>query len=67
MAKLQNKDLKLESFIQIMRKTVVVKAKANLQTRVTIRNIDQNYLQNFQLAHTTITKANNQGQLIKKP
>ena len=30
MAKVQNKDLKLENFFQIVRKVVVVKAKANL-------------------------------------
>lgn len=31
LAELQNKDLKLESFVQIVKKTVVAKVKANLR------------------------------------
>ena len=43
LAKLQNKDLKLESFIQIIRRKVVGKAKKHLQFWATTKNIDQHY------------------------
>ena len=57
LAELQNKDLELESFVQIIKKTIVVKAKANLRPRGTTCNIDQNCLQGSRLAQTTTAKA----------
>lgn len=42
LAKLQNKDLKPKSFVQIVKKAVVVEDKANLRPWATICNIDQN-------------------------
>lgn len=56
LAELQNEDLKLENFIQIVKKPVVAKAKANLWPQTTTRNIDQHCLQSFWLAHTIAAK-----------
>ena len=39
-AKLQNKNLELENFFQIVKKSTIAKAKANLQFWTTTRNID---------------------------
>lgn len=61
LAKLQNKNLELKSFIQIIKTAIIAKAKANLQPQVTICNIDQNYIQGSQPAQTTAAKASNQG------
>ena len=71
LAELQNEDLKLENFVQIVKKAVVAEAKANLQPRSTTCNMDQHCLQGSRSANTTAAKASNQGnsqgQLIKDP
>lgn len=73
LAELQNEHLELESFIQIVKKSVVAKAKANLRPRATTQYIDQYYSQRSQPALTTTGKASDpastQCQLIwvKKP
>ena len=43
LAELQNKDHKLENFLQIVKKAVAAEAKANLRLRATIKDIDQHY------------------------
>lgn len=71
LAKLQNKHFKLECFIQIMKKIVVNKAKANLRPWSIIQNIDQYYYQSSQPTYITAAKAsipaNLQTYLIKNP
>ena len=44
LAELQNKNHKLENFLQIVKKTVTAKAKANLWSWATIKNMDQHCL-----------------------
>ena len=63
LAELQNEDHKFKNFFQIVKKTVVIKAKANLQFWATTKDIDQYYPQNSQSANSITAK--NQGQLIK--
>lgn len=58
LAKLQNKNLELENFVQIVKKAIVVEAKANLRARATTHNMDQHCLQDFWSTHTTAAKAN---------
>ena len=71
LAELQNKDLELENFVQIVKKAVVAKAKANLRSRTITRNMDQHCPRGSRSANTTTTKAssqgNSQGQSIKDP
>ena len=43
LAELQNEDYELENFLQIVKKAVVAKAKANLRLRATIKDMDQYY------------------------
>ena len=57
LAKLQNKDLKLESFVQIVKKAVVTKAKANLRSQATTKDMDQHCLRGSRSANST--KASN--------
>ena len=40
LAELQNEDHELESFVQIVKKAVVAKAKTNLRSRATIKDMD---------------------------
>ena len=44
LAKLQNKDFELGSFVQIVKKAVIAEAKANARSQATIKNMDQYYL-----------------------
>ena len=41
LAELQNMNHELENFIQIVKKAVVAKAKTNLRSRATTKNMDQ--------------------------
>ena len=61
LAELQNEDLELENFVQIIKKAVVAEAKANLRPRATTRDMDQHCPRGSRLAHTTAAKANSQG------
>ena len=47
LAKLQNKDLELKNFVQIVKKAVIAKAKANLRSWATTKNIDQHCFWGF--------------------
>ena len=71
LAELQNEDLKLESFVQIVKKAVVAEAKASLRPWAIARDIDQQCPRGTRPANTTAAKANNsgnsQGQSIKDP
>ena len=57
LTKLQNEDHKLKSFVQIVKKAVVAKAKANLWSRATTKNIDQHCFWNFWSANSIAAKA----------
>lgn len=61
----------MNSFVQIIKKVVISKVKANLQLWATAQDMDQNCSWGSQLAHTTMTKISNQanikGKLIKDP
>ena len=61
LAELQNKDLELESFVQIVKKAVVAKAKASPRPWATAWDIDQQCPWGIRLANTTAAKASNQG------
>ena len=61
LAKLQNKDLKLESFMQMVKKAIIAKAKANLWPWVTAQNMDQQCPWGFRPINTTAAKASSQG------
>ena len=50
-----------------MKKAVVAKAKANLQSWATTKDIDQYCPQSFQSANSTAAKASAQGQSTKNP
>ena len=65
LAELQNEDLELESFVQIVKKAVVAEAKANLRSRATTKDMDQHCPRGSRSAHTTAAKAKTQGLLIK--
>ena len=71
LAELQNEDLELENFVQIVKKAVVAEAKANLRPRATTRDMDQHCPRGSRSANTTAAKAssqdNSQGQSIKDP
>ena len=58
LAELQNEDLELKSFVQILKKVVVPKIKANLQPRITASDMDQQCPWGSQPANTTAAKAN---------
>ena len=60
LAKLQNDNLKLESFVQIVKKAVIAEAKANLQPRATTCDIDQICFQGSWPANTIAAKVNSQ-------
>ena len=40
LAKLQTKDLELKNYLQIVKKAVIAKAKTNLLSRATIKNMN---------------------------
>lgn len=61
LAELQNNDLKLKNFVQILKKIIVIKAKANLGLWATICNINQNCPGSFQLANTIVATASSLG------
>lgn len=61
LAKLQNKDLELKSFVQIVKKVVIANAKANLQLWAITQDIDQQCPWGFWPATTTTAKTNSQG------
>lgn len=61
LAKLQNENFELVTFVQIVKKIVIAKVKANLQPWVTTRHMDQQYAWSSQLANTIAAKANSQG------
>ena len=44
LAELQNEDHELENFLQIVKKAVATKAKANLRSRATTKNMNQHCL-----------------------
>ena len=71
LAELQNKNLVLENFVQIVKKAVVAKVKANLRPRAITCNIDQQCHWGSWSANTNAAKASNQGnsqgQPIKDP
>lgn len=41
LAELQNEDLELKSFVQIIKKVIIAKAKVNLRPQVTTWDMDQ--------------------------
>ena len=57
LAKLQNENHELENFFQIVKKAVAAKAKANLRSWATIKNIDQYCPQGSWSANSTAAKA----------
>ena len=61
LAKLQNQDLKLESFVQMVKKTVVAEAKPSLRPWASVQEIDPQCFQGIRPASTTAAKASNQG------
>ena len=65
LAELQNEDHELENFLQIVKKTVAVKAKANLRSRATTKDMDQYCPRDSRSVNSTAAK--NQGQSIKDP
>ena len=65
LAELQNEDLELESFVQMVKKAGVAEAKANLRSRATTRDMDQHCPRGSRSA--TAAKASTQGQSIKDP
>ena len=56
LAKLEYQDLKLESFNQMVKKTIDAKAKSALQSRSSTKEIDQNCPRGNQQANSTIAK-----------
>ena len=66
-AKLQNEDHELENFFQIVKKAVASKAKANLRSRATTKDLDQHCLQGSRSANSTAAKASAQGQSTNNP
>ena len=71
LAELQNEDLKLKSFVQIVKKAVVIEIKVDLRPRATTWDMDQQYFWGFRLANIIAAKVNSQdnsqGQSIKDP
>ena len=65
LAELQNKDHKLENFLQIVKKAVAAEAKANLRSQATTKDMDQHCPWGSRSANSTAAK--NQGQSIKDP
>ena len=57
LAELQNEDHELENFLYVLKKAVVAKAKANLWSWATTKNMDQQYPQGSQSLNSTATKA----------
>ena len=53
----------MENFLQIVKKIIITKAKANLRLQATRNNMDQQYLQGSLSANSTMAK--NYGQSIK--
>lgn len=64
---LEQRNLELENFEQLVKKVVKVESKTTLWPRSNLREIDQHYPRGSWLAYTTATKSNTQGQLIKNP
>ena len=65
LAELQNEDHELENFLQIVKKAVAAKAKANLRLRATTKDMDQHCPRGSRSANSTAAK--NQSQSIKDP
>lgn len=58
LTELQNKDLELENFVWIIKKTLIAKAKINLWPWATTCNINQYCSQGFSPNYTIAAKAN---------
>ena len=56
LAKLEHEDLELESFNQMVKKAIDVKAKSDLRPRSSTKEMDQNCPQGNGLANSTIAK-----------
>ena len=56
LTKLEHRDLELESFDQMIKKTIDVKAKLAFWSCFNTKKIDQYYLQSNQLANSIIAK-----------
>ena len=56
LAELQNENHELENFLQIVKKTVAAKAKANLRSRATTKDMDQYCPWSSQSANSTTAK-----------
>ena len=65
LAELEHWDLELESFNQIIKKTVSTKAKSALRPRSSIKKMDQNCPQGNQPANFNVAKS--QGSTMKDP
>ena len=65
LVELQNEDHELENFLQIVKKAVAAKAKANLRSRAATKDMDQHCPRGSRSANSTAAK--NQGQSIKDP
>ena len=57
LAELQNEDHELENLLQIVKKAVAAKAKANLRSWATTNNMDQHCSQGSRSANSTAGKA----------
>ena len=57
LVKLEHRDLELESFDQIVKKVVNVKAKAALRSCSSTKQMDQNCPRGFQSANSTVAKS----------
>ena len=65
LAELEHQDLELESFDQMVKKTVDAKAKSALRPRFSTKEMDQNCSRGNQLANSIVAKS--QGSAIKDP
>ena len=57
LAELEHQDLELESFDQMVKKTVDTKAKSALRPHSSTKEMDQNYPWSNQLANSTVAKS----------
>ena len=57
LAELEHRDLKLESFDQMVKKVVNAEAKLAFRPRFSTKKMDQNYPQKNRLANSTIAKS----------
>ena len=65
LAELEHRDLELESFDQMVKKTVDVEAKSTLRPRFSTKEMDQNCPRGSQTANSTVAKS--QGSVMKDP